>query len=120
MAHFSIIAGSTNNILIARATAPSLNKIYGTNVYKEGYLAFDSGSGETLGGTWSLIAANQSVTIGGYNYNQFTLYSALPWPPTPGVDTFYASYKPPVDLADTVTTGPNRPFPFVPSPESAG
>ena len=54
---------------------------------------------------------NQQVTISGTNYNQFTVYKALPWAPTPGVDTFYVSATPVADEDG---------FPYVPSPTTAG
>jgi hypothetical protein len=119
LAKFNVVVGSTPTVIIADCTSPSAGHIYGTNVFANGgYLVFDSGGSETLGGMYSAIAANQEFTDGaGAHHNQFTIYSAMPWAPTPGVDTFYVSAKPPVDFSDGGSN--NRPFPYVPSPQAA-
>lgn len=112
---FECVAGSTEDYIIADCTSPSAGKIYSGNIFAGGYMVFLSGAGATLNGAWSAIGQNGAWTDGfGTKHSQFELYAALPWPPTPGVDTFYVSMSAPVNMADENFYG----FPFVPSPQS--
>ena len=43
------------------------------------------------------------------------IFSPLPWPPTPGVDTFYVSTTAPINVGDESYYG----FPYVPNPTQA-
>lgn len=113
---FNVINGSTQILIIGDATYPSTHKIYGAHSLQGGYLVFLGGPNATLGGFVSAIADNTEVNIGGVNYNQIQIFSAMPWAPTPGSDTFYVSSKSPVDQSEAAT---GDWFPYVPSPESA-
>jgi hypothetical protein len=65
------------------------------------------------------IQENVGITIGDENYlNQFILYAPLPFPPTPGVDTFYVSAPAPVDESDDPEAFDG--FLYVPSPSLGG
>lgn len=110
---FNVIAGDSTTQVIGDQTYPVAHSILETNNVQHGYLVFNSGG--TLDGVWSAIQQNVEVTIGGTNYNQFILYAPLPWPPTPGVDTFYVSAASPINQADGDYVG----FPYVPAPEAA-
>jgi hypothetical protein len=113
---FACIAGSTETYIIADCTGPTAHKIYSGNLFANGgYMVFLSGTGATLAGAWSAIGQNGEITVGSTHYSQFELYSSLPWPPTPGVDTFYVSTAPPIDVSDEGSFG----FPYVPVPQSA-
>jgi hypothetical protein len=79
-------------------------------------MVFLAGAGATLAGCWSAIGQNGKFTDGSHNdHSEFTVYAALPWPPTPTVDTFYVSKTAPIDSADPASYG----FPFVPVPQTA-
>ena len=111
---FKCIAGSTANYIIADCLSPTAHRVYSGNLFaKGGYMVFLSGAGATLAGAWSAIGQNGEITIGGTHYSQFEIYQALPWPPTPTVDTFYVSKAPPINLGDEGAFG----FPFVPAPQ---
>jgi hypothetical protein len=110
---FSVAAGpSITEINGACTTDPG--QVFDANAFQGGFLVFNSGPGATLAGVWSAIQGNIRVTIAGTDYNQFNLYQPLPWPPTPGVDTFYVSAASPINKADGSYYG----FPFVPAPET--
>jgi hypothetical protein len=117
---FAVIQGSSNTQVIGDQTFPVPHSILNTNVARQGFLAFNTGPGNTLGGFWSAIAQNTEINtltpIGGRTtFNQFLLNSPLPWPPTPGVDTFYVSGAAPIDQSDGDYFG----FPYVPDPATA-
>ena len=112
---FSCIRPSTNNSIVAYCISPVWNKIYSGNLFAGGYMVFLSGPGATLAGAWSAIGQNGAYTDGnGNKHSIFIIYSPLPWPPTPGVDTFYVSKTPPVNADDQGSFG----FPYVPIPTS--
>lgn len=114
---FACFAGSSETQVIADATSPTSGKIYSGNLFTGGYMVFLSGAGATLAGIWSAIGANGAFTDGnGNQHSQFSIYQALPYPPTPGVDTFYVSMTAPVDLG---SSAPQSGFPFVPNPAQA-
>ena len=113
---FSCIRPSSNNYIVADCTAPSAGKIYSGNLFAGGYMVFLSGPGATLAGAWSAIGQNGAWTDGdGNRHSEFTLYSPLPWPPTPGVDTFYVSKVAPLNLGEEGYYG----FPYVPTSQQA-
>ena len=102
--------------IIAVCSSPSAGKIYSGDLFAGGYMVFLSGPGATLAGAWSAIGQNGKYTDGdGNNWSNFTLYSPLPWPPTPGVDTFYVSTTAPINLGDEAYFG----FPYVPLNQQA-
>ena len=105
---FATIATSTPNVIIGDCTAPSAHQIFAANAFLQGFMVFNPGG--TLDGFWTAIMDSQEVIISTVHYNQFTVYKALPWAPTPGVDTFYVSATPVADEDG---------FPWVPSPGSA-
>jgi Uncharacterized conserved protein (DUF2163) len=118
---FNVVQGDSPTEVIGDMTYPNLHSILNANVCQHGYLVFNSGPGATLGGVWASIQQNIKITLpGGYNqpnsdYNQFILYTPLPWAPTPGVDTFYVSGQAPIDQSDGSYFG----FPYVPNPTIA-
>ena len=113
---FKCFAGSTENYIIADCQTPVLNKIYSGNLFAGGYMVFLPGAGATLAGIWSAIGQNGNYTDGfGNHHSEFEIYAPLPWPPTPGVDTFYVSMAPPINLGDSGYYG----FPYVPSAQTA-
>jgi hypothetical protein len=113
---FQCFTGSTETGIIADCTSPTAGKIYSGNLFAGGYMVFLSGPGATLAGCWSAIGQNGAFTDGsGNHHSEFTLYAALPWPPTPTVDTFYVSKTAPIDSADPASFG----FPYVPNPQTA-
>jgi hypothetical protein len=113
---FKCIVGSTETYIIADCTGPTAHKIYSGNLFSGGYMVFLSGSGATLAGAWSAIGQNGEFTDGdGNHWSEFVIYSPLPWPPTPTVDTFYVSTTPPLNLTDENYYG----FPYVPIPTAA-
>ncbi len=121
VAQFTVVAPSSNTNILAMCTSPNAGKIYSTNKFRYGYIFFNPGS--SLANQFSIVAANGNFNAGaGVHYNQFIVYAAFPWPPTPG-DTFFASFKFPVDQGDpgALTLAPGRItwFPRVPSPETA-
>ncbi|HVJ09261.1 MAG TPA: hypothetical protein VM554_12845 [Acidisarcina sp.] len=113
---FKCFTGSTVNQIYADCLTPTANKIYSGNQFQHGYMVFLDGPGATLAGAWSAIGGNGRYTDGSSNsHSAFTIYSPLPWPPTPGVDTFYVSKAAPINLGDESYYG----FPYVPSPQTA-
>lgn len=115
---FSAAVGSSTNVVVGQQTFPNPGDTLDTNSVRGGFLVFNNGPGATLGGVWSAILQNTLVETGGTSgahENQFILASPLPWPPTPGVDTFYVSAAAPIDQADGDYLG----FPYVPSPQSS-
>jgi hypothetical protein len=113
---FSCVTGSTENLILADCTAPNPDNIYAGNIFAGGYMVFLSGPGATLAGNWSAIGQNGKFTDGnGDVHSNFTIYAPLPFPPTPGVDTFYVSMAAPVNVSGEGNFG----FPFVPNPASA-
>jgi hypothetical protein len=115
---FNVIAGDSTTVVIGDCTNIGPHHQFGTNVLRGGYLVFNAGG--TLGPTvWSAIQENVGITIGDENYlNQFILYAPLPFPPTPGVDTFYVSAPAPVDESDDPEAFDG--FLYVPSPSLGG
>lgn len=113
--YFNVVTGDSVTEINGDQTAPNPHGILHTNKAQHGFLVFNSGPGATLGGVWSAIQQNAQVTIAGTHYNQFLLYAPLPWPPTPGVDTFYVSGAAPINQQDGSYFG----FPYVPAPEMA-
>ena len=113
---FQCFTGSSEDAIIADCLSPTANKIYSGNLFAGGYMVFLSGAGATLAGAWSAISGNGKYTDGnGNDHSIFTLYTPLPWPPTPTVDKFYVSTTPPINLGDEEYFG----FPFVPAPQMA-
>jgi hypothetical protein len=115
---FAVITGDSQTVVVGQNTSGGggPNYIYGTNVFRGGYLVFQPGSDATLDNTnYSAIQQNTSITIGGTQYNQFVLYSPLPWPPTPGEDTFYVSGPGPVTQDDDPEAFTD--FPYLPATE---
>lgn len=113
---FKCYTGSTEDYIIADCLSPTAGKIYSGDEFAGGYMVFLSSTGSTLSGAWSAIGQNGKFTDGDSNsHSEFEIYAALPWPPTPGVDTFYVSKSAPIDQADEDYYG----FPYVPAPQSA-
>jgi hypothetical protein len=127
---FVVEDGSSTNVVVGFQTSPVEGSILDDNVARGGWLVFNTTApdptanppfpGSTLGGVWSEIQQNTAVNTGGTGggggrYNQFILSVPLPWPPTPGLDSFYVSGKSPVDQSDGDFFG----FPYVPTPQSA-
>lgn len=110
---FDVITGSSVNVVVGDQTFPVAHSILDDNNCRGGYLFFNPGG--TLDGVWASIQQNTRVTVSGTDYNQFVLYGDLPWPPTPGVDTFYVSARAPIDQSEGEYIG----FPYVPNPEMA-
>jgi hypothetical protein len=102
----NVVEGGTTTVIFAQSQAPNFNLVYADHSLQRGYLLF------LPGGTLSMYAAaiqdNFHETVGGVIYNQIILFSALPWPPTPGVDSFLISAAAP-------TGGTIGGFPYVPS-----
>lgn len=113
---FACIVPSTNNYIVADCIQPTADKIYSGNEFAGGYMVFLSGAGATLAGCWSAIGQNGEYTDGhGNHHSEFQIYSPLPWPPTPDVDTFYVSTTAPINLGDENYYG----FPYVPAPQNS-
>lgn len=112
---FNVIAGSTPTNLILDCTFPTAHQIFAQNILSRGYLVFNGGAGATLPGVFSAIGTNQDILVSGIHYNQVILYTPLPWPPTPGVDTCFIAAPFPLNQADGSYFG----FPYVPAPEQA-
>jgi hypothetical protein len=113
---FQTFAGSNENQIIADCLTPTAGKIYSGNQFAGGYMVFISGPGATLAGAWSAIGGNGEFSDGsGNHHSSFSIYSPLPWPPTPGVDKFYVSTTAPINQSDESYFG----FPYVPSPQTA-
>lgn len=113
---FETVTGSSETNIIAECLSPTADVIYSGNLFVGGYMVFLAGSGATLAGAWSAISGSGLYTDGdGNRWNYFTLYTPLPWPPTPGVDKFYVSKAAPVDVTDDGDFG----FPYVPAPQQA-
>jgi Uncharacterized conserved protein (DUF2163) len=113
---FEVFTGSTTIEIYANCLSPTANKIYSGNQFAGGYMVFLAGEGATLAGYWSAIGGNGKYTDGDSNsHSAFSIYSPLPWAPTPGVDTFYVSMAAPINQADGDFFG----FPYVPAPTTA-
>jgi hypothetical protein len=113
---FACIVPSSTDYIVADCLTPTADKIYSGNEFAGGYMVFLSGTGATLAGCWSAIGQNGEYTDGhGNHHSEFQIYSPLPWPPTPGVDTFYVSPTAPINLGDEDYYG----FPYCPPPTSA-
>jgi hypothetical protein len=116
---FNVFTGSSTTVIYGDTISPTANRIYGTGSLVGGYMVFlsnPSGTPATLAGIWSAIGNNLEFTDGNSNnHNQFNIYSALPWAPTPGVDRFYVSSAAPINFADSQYFG----FNFVPQPSTA-
>lgn len=113
---FQVFAGTNTTQIIADCLTPTAGKIYSDNLFVAGYMVFLAGPGATLTGVWSAIGSNITFHDGnGNSHSEFLIYSALPWAPTPGVDTFYVSMAAPINSTDPDYYG----FNFVPSPVSA-
>ena len=113
---FSCITPSTEDFIVADCTGPTAGVIYSGNLFTGGYMVFLSGVGATLAGCWSAIGQNGRYRDeSGIYHSEFEIYTPLPWPPTPGVDTFYVSKAPPINLGDPGYSG----FPYVPAPQQA-
>jgi hypothetical protein len=113
---FQVFTGSTTNVIIADCQTPTFHKIYSGNLFVGGYMVFLSGTGATLAGVWSAIGANGEFTDGvGNSHSNFSIYSALPWAPTPTVDKFYVSKAAPINASEGAYFG----FGYVPSPQTA-
>jgi Uncharacterized conserved protein (DUF2163) len=112
---FNVITGDSPTQVVGDCTFPSQHHIFGTNDFQHGYLVFNSAPGATLGGMWAAVQQNIKITIRHVDYNQFILYTPLPWAPTPGLDTFYVSRAAPIDQQDGSYYG----FPYVPDPSLA-
>jgi hypothetical protein len=110
--------GGTNNSFWATCTAPTPNKIYGTNKFQYGFMVFNPGT--SLAGYFAVVALSGSNQIGGTgpHYNQFITYQSFPWPPQIG-DSFYVATKPPISLQDAVAGFEYFGFPYVPQPETS-
>lgn len=106
---FSVIAGSSTTLMICDATFPTPGQLFGTNLFRDGYLVFNAGG--TMDGLFSPVRGN--LSSGGHN--RVTVVAQFPWAPTPGVDTFYLSAPFPINQVDGQYVG----FPYVPPPESA-
>jgi hypothetical protein len=94
---FNAHAGSTESVIIADEISPNAHQIFSKGFLAGSFLVFNGGAGATLQRQLARIANNVKVTILGVNYNQITLYDALPWAPAPGTDTFYISAPFPVN-----------------------
>jgi hypothetical protein len=117
LAQFTVVAPSTETVILAVCDSPTSGKIYGNNKLQFGYIYFNPGS--SLAGFFAMIAGNFEVHAGGgINYNQFFMYQAFPWPPQPG-DSFFVSTQAPVDQSQGTLGTNNFVFPFVPAPETA-
>jgi len=124
---FNVMTGNSNNTVMGDCvTSGYTHHVFGNNDFRGGFLVFDTTPTSTLGGVWSAISQNTGLYIGAdgnptsiphgtTKYNQFVLYTPLPWPPTPGADTFYVSAASPINQADGDYFG----FPYVPDPTAA-
>jgi hypothetical protein len=112
---FITVAGSNNTTILGDCTNIGGAPIFPTNSLQLGYLVFNGGEGSTLQGVFSAVLTNYNAIVGAVHHNGFVLFSALPWSPVAGVDTFYVSAAAPVDISEGATDT----FPFVPSPASA-
>lgn len=113
---FEVITGSTPISIICDCLSPTANKIYSGNLFAAGYMVFLDGPGATLPGVWSAIGGNGAYKDGnGNNHSIFSIYTALPWAPTPGVDKFYVSPAAPINFSDGQYFG----FNFVPQPTTS-
>lgn len=118
---FDVVAGSDQSRLLLRQTTPfgspsdPLN-VVPDNRLRAGFIVFNRIDGATLGGVWGGIYINRrTVDSLGVGINEVILYQPLPWPPTAGVDTCYASAAFPVAQSE----GSYKGFPYVPNPSTA-
>ena len=110
---FAVETGSSQTVLIGMCTSPNSGQVFNQNVLRFGYVVFNSGGSATLGAYVAPIQANIGIVVGSNTYNQIVLYDPLPFPPTPGSDTFYISASAPINYQDGNYYG----FPFIPSPQ---
>jgi hypothetical protein len=114
-------AVNTNTILVGDMTSPIAHHHLDDHSLRGGYIVFNAVAGGTASRTWAAIGDNDSVagpSGSGITYTRIHLYTALPWVPTPNVDTFYASGKFPVDRGSATAPGSYAGFPWVPAPAS--
>ena len=116
---FSVVAPSDNNTIYGTCiNFPST--YWGINKFQYGWLIFNYGSNATLAGMWGIIGGSGPYPpTGSPTANKFQIYAQLPWPPTPGVDTFFVSAPMPLDQHHGGLGVNNFPFPGVPAPEGA-
>lgn len=114
------VIGSSPNVIIGQQVSPNSGSTLDTDAVRGGFLIFNGGDNGatppvklTLPGYWASIQQNIKVQVGGTYYDQFILNNTLPWPPTPGLDTFFVSGSAPINQADGDYIG----FPYVPAPE---
>jgi hypothetical protein len=113
---FSCFTGSNETIVLGDCLSPTYGHVYDVGTFSEGYMIFLAGPNATLAGVWAAVGNSLKYKDGHNNeHNEFQLYNALPWPPTPGADTFYCSSKPPVSQGEQSYFG----FPYVPAPQTA-
>lgn len=86
---FNVITSSSPGTIIGDQTSPNVHGIFANNQLAGGFLVFNGGAGATLGRRFARIAANYGIVVASVKYNEFILYDAFPWAPTPGTDTFY-------------------------------
>lgn len=131
---FVVVEGSSNNVVVGFQTSPNPGGILHTNSVRGGFLVFDTIPddttqnppviGSTLGGIWSAIQQNTNVLTGGSaggggQWNQFVLFSNLPFPPQSNHDSFYVSGTSPINKADSIDGTGYYGFPYIPNPEQA-
>lgn len=116
---FDVGPGSSTNVIVGVQTSPNPGGILSDNSVRGGYLVFNQTPTSTLGGFWSAILQNDTVTTGGGGggtpENQFVLGNPLPWPPSVGLDSFYVSGSAPINQSD----GEYQGFPYVPNPAAS-
>lgn len=117
-ASFKSLPPLSTTTFLGACLSPTANKVYNNNRFALGYIQFMPGS--SLAGYWSPVASNVLYDAGdGHHYNQFQVFAAFPWAPTPG-DQFYASTQMPPDYATALAVGAGfKGFPFVPQPQTA-
>lgn len=105
-------------VFLGQCLSPTAGKVYNNNRFALGYVQFMPGS--SLAGYWSPVATNFFYDAGGgLHYNEFQVFGAFPWAPSPG-DQFYASIQMPLDYATAIAVGGGfKGFPFVPQPQTA-
>ena len=113
MPQFSVVVGSTPNLIYADQISPIPHNVPSGNSLKDGFLVFNGGT--SLAAQFSVIGNNGAYTDGtGNHFTALSLMNPLPFTPTPG-DTFYVSGANPVNQADGDYYG----FPYVPAPTTA-
>ncbi len=112
--NFNVVVGSSVDVIVGTMTTPVVGGFIDPDLARGGFLVFYNTPGSTLGGFWSPILQNVAVPVGGGSLlfnNQFVLSVPLPWPPTPGLDSFYVSGAAPINKEDGSYIG----FPYVPA-----